>query len=60
MFSPKRLKKTFYFFTQAALASHSYAKFVYNGSLDQVLLEHYFRHTLRMEALGRKAEYRAS
>lgn len=58
--SPKRLKKTFYFPTQAVLATDSYARFVYNGSLDQVLLEHFFRHAPRVKASGRKAEYRAS
>lgn len=60
MFSPKTLKKTFYFPPQAALAPDSYAKFVYNGTLDQVLLGHYFRYTPRVEAPGSKAEYRAS
>lgn len=57
--SRKRLK-TFYFPIQAVLASDSYARFVYNGSLDQVLLEHFFRYAPRVKSSGRKAKYRAS
>lgn len=50
MFCPKRLKNMFYFSAQAVLASDSYARFVCNGSLDQILLEHYFRHAPGVEA----------